>query len=159
MKILSYHYTDFHYESETVSWLYYLYNGCPIPEKTTFILSWGPGRISGYIFLAWWRHQMETFSPLLAICAGNSPVPGEFPHKTSDAELWCFLWSASKINDWVNNHKAGDLRCYRTHYDVIVMGHLDLYQHDEYNHQAKKLWKRDIFILKSTQCLSIACQC
>ena len=24
-------------------------------------------------------HQMETFSALLAICAGNSPVPGEFP--------------------------------------------------------------------------------
>ena len=29
--------------------------------------------------MAWWRHQMETFSALLAICAGNSPVPGEFP--------------------------------------------------------------------------------
>ena len=28
---------------------------------------------------AWWRHQMETFCALLAICAGNSPVPGEFP--------------------------------------------------------------------------------
>ena len=28
--------------------------------------------------LSWWRHQMETFSALLAICAGNSPVPGEF---------------------------------------------------------------------------------
>ena len=28
---------------------------------------------------AWWRHQMETFSALLAICAGNSPVTGEFP--------------------------------------------------------------------------------
>ena len=27
----------------------------------------------------WWRHQMETFSALLAICAGNSPVPGEVP--------------------------------------------------------------------------------
>ena len=27
----------------------------------------------------WWRHQMETFSALLAIYAGNSPVPGEFP--------------------------------------------------------------------------------
>ena len=24
----------------------------------------------------WWRHQMETFSALLAICSGNSPVPG-----------------------------------------------------------------------------------
>ena len=28
---------------------------------------------------SWWRHQMETFSALLAICAGNSPVPGELP--------------------------------------------------------------------------------
>ena len=27
----------------------------------------------------WWRHQMETFSALLAICAGNSPASGEFP--------------------------------------------------------------------------------
>ena len=27
----------------------------------------------------WWRLQMETFSALLAICVGNSPVPGEFP--------------------------------------------------------------------------------
>ena len=27
----------------------------------------------------WWRHQMETFSALLAICAGNSPVTGAFP--------------------------------------------------------------------------------
>ena len=29
--------------------------------------------------LLWWRHQMETFSALLVLCAGNSPVPGEFP--------------------------------------------------------------------------------
>ena len=27
----------------------------------------------------WWRHQMETFSALLVLCAGNSPVTGEFP--------------------------------------------------------------------------------
>ena len=26
-----------------------------------------------------WRHQMETFSALLAICAGNLPATGEFP--------------------------------------------------------------------------------
>ena len=31
------------------------------------------------IFYTWWRHQMETFSALLGICAGNSPVTGEFP--------------------------------------------------------------------------------
>ena len=30
-------------------------------------------------FQAWWRHQMKTFSALLALCAGNSPVTAEFP--------------------------------------------------------------------------------
>ena len=34
---------------------------------------------------SWWRHQMETFSALLIICAGNSPVPGT---KASDAKFW-----------------------------------------------------------------------
>ena len=29
--------------------------------------------------ISWLRHQMETISRLLAICAGNSPVNGEFP--------------------------------------------------------------------------------
>ena len=27
----------------------------------------------------WWRHQMEIFSALLGVCAGNSPVTGDFP--------------------------------------------------------------------------------
>ena len=31
--------------------------------------------------LPWWRHQMETFSALLALCTGNSPVPVNSPHK------------------------------------------------------------------------------
>ena len=29
--------------------------------------------------MAQWRHQMETFSALLAHCAGNSRVTGDFP--------------------------------------------------------------------------------
>ena len=29
--------------------------------------------------LSWWRHQMETFSALLALCVGNSPVTDDFP--------------------------------------------------------------------------------
>ena len=28
---------------------------------------------------SWWRHQMETFSALLVICAGNSPVTCKIP--------------------------------------------------------------------------------
>ena len=27
----------------------------------------------------WWRHQKKTFSALLALCAENSPITGEFP--------------------------------------------------------------------------------
>ena len=51
--------------------------------------------------LTWWLHPIRTFSALLAICAGNSPVNGEFTGqrgiprtKASVAELWCFLCSA-----------------------------------------------------------------
>ena len=32
-----------------------------------------------YDSVIWWRQQIETFSALLTICTGNSPVPGEFP--------------------------------------------------------------------------------
>ena len=47
--------------------------------------------------LPWWHHQMETFSALLAICAGDSPVTGEYPGQrpvTRSFQLWCFLWFA-----------------------------------------------------------------
>ena len=58
----------------------------------------------------------------------TDPLCGEFtghrwiPHtEASDAELWCFLWSAYWINGWTNTREAGDLRRRRAHYDVIVM--------------------------------------
>ena len=39
----------------------------------------------------WWRHQMETFSLLLALCDGEFTGDRWFPlTKASDAELWCF---------------------------------------------------------------------
>ena len=37
-----------------------------------------PTYFSHILQSSWWRHQMEAFSALLAICAGNSPVPGKF---------------------------------------------------------------------------------
>ena len=36
-------------------------------------------RDSRVYIMSWCRHQMETFSALLAFYAGNSPLPGEFP--------------------------------------------------------------------------------
>ena len=35
--------------------------------------------VSKRMIISWWRHQMETFSALLAICAGKFSGPGEFP--------------------------------------------------------------------------------
>ena len=51
------------------------YNGKFFSEMDPLLLSGSTCRSR----LPWWRHQMETLSALLAICAGNSPVPGEFP--------------------------------------------------------------------------------
>ena len=44
-----------------------------------------------------WHHQMATFSKLLALCEGNSPVTGGFPSQRP--VRWSFdvfFWSASK---------------------------------------------------------------
>ena len=40
----------------------------------------------------WWRHQMETFSALQAICAGNSPVTGEFPAQRPVTRSFDVFW-------------------------------------------------------------------
>ena len=66
--------------------------------------------------IPWWRHQMETFSALLAICAGNSL--GNSPHKGQWRGALMFSLICVWIYGWVNNRVAGDLRCY---YNVIVV--------------------------------------
>ena len=73
--------------------------------------------------MSWWRHQIETLSALLALCAGNSPVIGEFPHKYQWHGALIFSLICAWINGWVNNREAGDLRRHRAHYDVIVIIH------------------------------------
>ena len=64
---------------------------------------------------------METFSALLAICAGNSPVPVNSPHNGQWRGALMFFFICAWINSWLNNREAGDLRSHRAHYDVIVM--------------------------------------
>ena len=71
--------------------------------------------------ITWWRHQMGTFSALLALCAGNSSVPVNSPHKGQWRGALMFSLICARMNDWVNNREAGDLRRYRAHYDVIVV--------------------------------------
>ena len=44
-----------------------------------------------------------------------------FPRKSQWRGALMFSLICVWINDWVNNHEAGDLRRYRAYYDVIVM--------------------------------------
>ena len=49
----------------------------------------------------------------------RSPVNS--PHKGQWRGALMFTLICARINGWVNNREAGDLRRYRAHYDVIVM--------------------------------------
>ena len=71
----------------------------------------------------WRRHQMETFSVLLALCARNSTVTGEFPSQSPVMQSFD-VFVDLRLNKPLNKQsqvEAGDLRRHRTHYDVTVM--------------------------------------
>ena len=56
--------------------------------------------------VSWWCYQMETFSALLAIWAGNSPVPGEFPAQrpvTRSFDVFLDL----RLNKWLSKQSWG----------------------------------------------------
>ena len=69
---------------------------------------------------------MKTFSALLAFCAGNSPVTGEFPTQRPVTRSFDIFFDLCLNKGWVNNRDAGDLRRHRVHYDVIVMSEFPL---------------------------------
>ena len=58
------------------------------------------------LFKIWWRHQMEKFSALLAIYAGNSPVTGEFPAQRTTRrfdvffDLLLYIWLSKQWQCW-----------------------------------------------------------
>ena len=97
------------------SWRNFIENMCIIVVITVPVSSLAP------LGATWWRHQMETFSALLAICAGNSPVPGEFPTQRPVTRSFDIFLICVWINGWVNNRETGDLRRHRAHYDITVI--------------------------------------
>ena len=44
-----------------------------------FVYCWEAISLDTVLHMAWWRHQMEIFSTLVALYVGNSPVTGDFP--------------------------------------------------------------------------------
>ena len=72
----------------------------------------------------WWRHQMEIFSALLALCGGNSPVTGEFPSQRPVTRSFDVFFDL-RLNKRMSKQSWGWwLRRHHAHYDVIVMSSL-----------------------------------
>ena len=70
---------------------------------------------------------METFSALLDICAGNSPVTGEFLAQMPVTRRFDVFFDLH-LNKHLDKQSCGALRRYHTHYGVTVMIHV-LYVH------------------------------
>ena len=103
----------------------------------------------------WWRHQMDTFPALLAICAGNSPVTDEFPtqrpvtrsfdvlfdlrlNKRLNKQSWCWwfetpsrpLWSRCNDIPFMRiqqAHWAFAWECLNAWYIVYASHSIDIY--------------------------------
>ena len=72
-----------------------------------------------------WRHddviKWIHFPRYWPFVRGIHRSPVNSPHKGQWRGALIFTLICARINGWVNNREAGDLRRYRPHYDVIVM--------------------------------------
>ena len=66
-----------------------------------------------------WKH----FPRYWPFVRGIHRSPVNSSHKGQWRGALMFSMICAWINSWVNNRKAGDLRLYRSHYDVTVMPH------------------------------------
>ena len=64
-----------------------------------------------------WNH----FPRYWPFVRGIHRSPANSPHKGQWRGALVFSLICTRINGWVNNGEAGDLRFHRVHYDVIVM--------------------------------------
>ena len=79
-------------------------------KQSWFVVVWYDDVIKWKHFPRYWPFVREIH---------RSPV--NFPHKGQWRGALMFTLICARMNGWVNNREAGDLRRYRVHYDVIVM--------------------------------------
>ena len=65
--------------------------------------------------------KLKHFPRYWPFLRGIHRSPVNSPHKGQWRGALKFTLICARINGWVNNREAGDLRRYRAHYDVIVM--------------------------------------
>ena len=64
---------------------------------------------------------METFLHVIGPFCGEFTGHRLIPHKDQWRGALMFCLICVRINGWVNNWEAGDLRCHRAHYGITVM--------------------------------------
>ena len=88
---------------------------------------------------SWNGNIFRVTCPLCGEFTGHRWIPRT---KASDF----FSLSCTRINGWVNNSKAGDLRYHRAHYDVPVCLPVDSH------YEGRTMWGFDILLLAWASC-------
>ena len=79
--------------------------------------SWHHDKLRVHDDVIKWKH----FPRYWPYVRGIHRSPVNSPHKGQWRGALMFSLICARINGWVNNGEAGDLRRYRAHYDVTVM--------------------------------------
>ena len=103
--------------SDSVSWKKMIFKSSNVTTclTLTFVLL-----LLGSLFhddVIKWKH----FPRYWPFVRGIHRSPVNSPHKGQWRGALMFTLICARIKGWVNNRKAGDLRCFCTHCDVIVM--------------------------------------
>ena len=83
-----------------------------------------------------WKH----FPRYWPFVRGIHRSPVNSPHKGQWRGALMFTFIYTRINGWVNNCEAGNLRCNRAHYDVIVMNLHDVIRRMAMITQSGAIW-------------------
>ena len=100
-----------------------------LPHDVVWNVVWSRYQVNAgrhlYALWSWWRHQLELFSALLVLCAGNSPVNVEFPSQRPVTRSFAFFFHMG-LNRRLSKQLWGWwFKMPLCHYDVTVTN-LDL---------------------------------
>ena len=114
-----------HFHSRKCIWKCRLWNGVHWSRSQcvdNHTRTWYMDHLSYFMFhgdVIKWKY----FPRYWPFVRGIHRSPANSPHKGQWRGALMFSLICTRINGWINNGEAGDLRRYRAHYDVTVMFH------------------------------------
>ena len=94
-------------------------------EASHYLIQWSLKVGHGETMVTSWLHddvmKWMHFPRYWSFVRGIHRSPVNSPHKGQWRGALMFALICTRINGWVNNGEAGDLRRHRVHFDVIIM--------------------------------------